>query len=175
MQVNPEDIKNKKFSSSFKGYNRGEVKEFISSIAQVLEELMEKNRQLSEQIIKLQQKLNNYQSKERQINTLLTSTREKANTLLKQSEEKATFIIKEAEIKAKKMQEEEERKLEKLKDEAKRLSHQKKIFLSKFKTLLRSQIELLKFYEEDSSLKGSNTPLPFSLSNSIKEVSLEED
>lgn len=176
MEVNPAHIKNKKFSSSFKGFNKKEVKNFITHIAKALEELLEKNKRLSEQVGELKRKVDEYQSKKEKLDNLLVSARKKADRLVKDSQDKAEFTIKEAEVKARKMQEEENKKLKTLKTEVERLSHQKKLFLSKFRTLLRSQVELLKFYGEQDSPSENSTTSPASLlPDSVKKIIFEED
>jgi len=176
MSINPFYIKNKRFSSSLKGYNKKEVEEFLSSIARVFEELLEKNKNLSEKVLELQKKIDEQKTKNEQIEKILSFAKKKADALIKESKERASFTVKEAEIKAQRIREEEEKKLERIKNEIERLSNQKRLFLSKFKALLRSQVELLKFYEEEGTSSEYPSHPPFlSFLGKIKKVSFEEE
>ena len=172
--MHPSDIKDREFPLALRGYSKKEVKEFLRRTAKILEELLKKNKELSEKRVELQRKLDDYQSKKDQLDELLASAQQKANLLIKQSEEKAHLTIGEAEAMAKKIHQEKDKKLESLQIEIEKLSNRKKLFLSKFRTFLHSQVELLKFYEEDTS-EDSAGPLPSPIFGSVKKVTFEED
>jgi len=176
MKIDLIDIKNKEFSGTLRGYNKKEVKEFLEGLAKIFQELLEENRQSSEKIRILQKKINDYQLEKSQLDNLLTSTQEEADRLIKQSQEKADFIMKEAQIKIKQIQENERKKLENIKTEIEKLFDKKKFFLKKFKDLLQSQQELLKFHEEEeTSSKNSGNSLSFPIFDSVKKVIFNED
>ncbi|RLE10268.1 hypothetical protein DRJ04_09325 [Candidatus Aerophobetes bacterium] len=175
MEINISDIRNKEFSSALRGYNKKEVREFLHALAGVVEELSSKNKQLSEEVAKFQKRLTDYQLKKEELDKLLILAQKKAEMLLKQSEEKAHFTLREAQIKVKKIQEEENKKIEALQREVKRLSNQKSLLLRKIKAFLRSQEELLKFYEEEKDIPEENSFRPLSSPPSRKKIILEED
>lgn len=176
MKINLADIENKEFSVTLRGYNKKEVKEFLEGLVKIFQELLEENRQFSEKILSLQKKINDHQSKKSQLDNLITSAQKEADRIIKQSQEKANFIIKETLVETKQIQEKERKKLENIKIEIEKLSNKKKLFLKKFKDLLRSQQDLLKFYEEEEiSSQNSGSPLSFSIFDSVKKVIFEED
>jgi len=182
MKITPSYIQKKEFPPALRGYSKTEVRSFLNTIATVYEELLWKNKRLSEKVEVLERKLREYQSKEGEIESLLTSARKNASKIAQESQEKAQFTIKEAEIKATRIVEEGKRKLDEIKREIEKLSAQKRIFLAKFKALLRSQTQLLEFYEEETSLSHASdstssisSPLPSPFSSTIKKIIFEED
>ena len=172
MKITPSIIRGKKFSSSLRGYNKSEVQNFLNLLADLCENLVQKNKKLSEENKKLEKELEKYRSREKILRN--------ADNILQESREKAKLIVKEAEIKAEKIIEMSNRKLADLKQEIKRLSAQKKLFLTKLKSLLRSHEELLKFYEEgdlspDKSSPPPPSPLLYKIPSSKKKILFEED
>lgn len=176
MKMNPSDIQHKEFSLALRGYNKKEVRNFLSVISRAYQELLQKNRKLSEKLNILERKLQEYQSREKNIENTLISAQGSASQIIQQSQEKASITIKEAEIKAKKIIEEGRGELNKIKKEMERLSTQKRNFIIRLKELLTYQQELLQFYEEDTSKTNDSTPpLPSSFFSSGKKIVLEED
>ncbi|GAI56462.1 unnamed protein product [marine sediment metagenome] len=87
-----------------------------------------------------------------------------AGLITESSQERAKLIIEEAESKAKRMAEKSEEKIEKLKEEIAKLEGQKKLFLTKLRSLIAAHSELLDFYEEPAAEKKTKeNPPPFSL------------
>jgi hypothetical protein len=104
----------------------------------------------------------------------------------KTARERANLITKEAELKADKTIKENEAKLEKLREEIIRLGSQKRLLLTKLRSIIETHSELLNFYEDESTEEvitkkkkrslSSETPLPHRSANSDEEgIVLEEE
>lgn len=149
MEITPEIIRGKEFSTSFRGYNCREIDKFLEYLAGAYEKLWEENRRLSREVKDLQERLNKYHSRKEELEVALITVQRSARLIDESSRERAKLIIEEAESRARKIKEKEEEKLEKLREELFKLNQQKKLFLTKIKSLLQAHAELLNFYEED--------------------------
>jgi len=167
------------FKLSLRGYNRQEVNEFLIKIKENYQELFEKNRTLSEEVESLKKELKKYKEKESRIEEALISAQRSAQLISESSSERAKLIVKEAELKAKKIIENGEKEYNRLKEEITNLSRQRKLFLTKLKSLIKAHSELLEFYEEklpeENTKKEVKLPPPSSADNNIEGITFEEE
>ncbi|TET64209.1 DivIVA domain-containing protein [Candidatus Aerophobetes bacterium] len=149
MKIDPSEIEIPKFRLSLKGYNHREVDEFIMRLREDYQEIVHQNNVLTEEINELKEQIKGYTSKKERLEDALISAQKSAQLISENSQEQAKLIVKEAEIKAKTILEEGEKKLQELRNEIASLSEQKRLFLTKLKSLITSHSELLNFYEEE--------------------------
>jgi len=149
MKIDPSEIEIPKFRLSLKGYNHREVDEFIMRLREEYQEIVHQNNVLTEEINELKEQIKGYTSKKERLEDALISAQKSAQLISENSQEQAKLIVKEAEIKAKTILEEGEKKLQELRNEIANLSEQKRLFLTKLKSLITSHSELLNFYEEE--------------------------
>jgi len=180
--IEPSSINKKEFSLALKGYNRKEVRDFLETVTSSYKKLWIENQKLTEKVKILQEKLKVYQLKDKDIDNLISIARENANKIVEEGQEKADFIIKQAEIKANRIVEEGKKKFEQIKKEVDKLCSQKKNLITRLKNLLDSQMEILKFYEEETPSSSNNrkttsffslSPLPSS--NEFKKIVFEDE
>jgi cell division initiation protein len=185
MSIDPFEIEKKKFELSFRGYNQGEVNEFLGQIKKDYEQLLRRNKALSEELDQAKKDLEKYNSREEKLEEALISAQRSARLITESSQERAKLIVEEAELKAKKRLEKSEEKVGKLKEEIAKLEGQKKLFLTKLRSLITAHSELLDFYEEPAAEKkkkeGAPQPLakenppPFSFQETSQEGILFEE
>ncbi|MEA3485706.1 MAG: DivIVA domain-containing protein [Candidatus Aerophobetes bacterium] len=180
-------ISQKKFKKSFRGYNRDKVDEFLAEVAKDYKKLLEENRTLSEEVKKLKREIEDYHSQQEKLKETLISVQKSTQLIEKTARERANLIIKEAKLKADKTIKENETKLEKLREEIIHLGSQKRLLLSKLRSIIETHSELLKFYEDESTEEiiipkkkkqslSSKTPLPHSSAKNDEErIVLEEE
>jgi len=149
MKTDPSEIEIPKFRLSLKGYNQREVDQFIAKLREGYQEIVHQNNILTEEINKLTEEIKGYTSKKQRLEDALISAQRSAQLISENSQEQAKLIVKDAEIKAKKILEEGEKKLQELRNEIANLNEQKRLFLTKLKSLITSHSELLDFYEEE--------------------------
>ncbi|MFQ6067676.1 MAG: DivIVA domain-containing protein [bacterium] len=185
MAIDPSEIERKKFELSFRGYNQGEVNEFLRQIKKDYEELLKRNEALLEELDQAKKELEKYNSREEKLEEALVSAQRSARLITESSQERAKLILEEAELKAKRTLDKSEQKLGKLKEEIAKLEGQKKLFLTKLRSLITAHSELLNFYEEPAAEKKTKketrepspkeTPLPFSSPETSQQGILFED
>ena len=149
MNMDSSHIEIPKFKFSLRGYNQREVDQFLTKLRRDYQEIAHQNEVLGEEVKQLREEIKEYTSKKARLEDALISAQKSAQLISESSQEQAKLTIKDAEIKANKILEEGERRLEKLKNEIVNLNEQKRLFLIKLKSLIKSHSELLDFYEEE--------------------------
>ncbi|TET43627.1 DivIVA domain-containing protein [Candidatus Aerophobetes bacterium] len=149
MNIDSSPIEIPKFKVSLRGYNQREVDQFLTKLRRDYQEIVHQNEVLGEEVKQLREEIKEYTSKKARLEDALISAQKSAQLISENSQEQAKLTIKDAEIKAHKILEEGERRLEKLRNELVSLNEQKRLFLTKLKSLIKSHSELLDFYEEE--------------------------
>ena len=149
MNIDFSQVEIPKFKLSLKGYNQREVDQFLTKVRKDYEEIVHQNEVLTEEVRQLREEIKEYTSKKGRLEEALISAQRSAQLISESSQEQAKLIIKDAEIKATRIVEEGERRLDKLRNEIVNLNEQKRLFLTKLKSLIKSHSELLDFYEEE--------------------------
>lgn len=149
MNMDSSHIEIPKFKLSLRGYNPREVDQFLTKLNRDYQEIVHQNEVLGEEVKQLREEIKEYTSKKARLEDALISAQKSAQLISENSQEQAKLTIKDAEIKAHKILEEGERRLEKLRNELVSLNEQKRLFLTKLKSLIKSHSELLDFYEEE--------------------------
>jgi len=153
MNMDSSHIEIPKFKVSLRGYNQREVDQFLTKLRRDYQEIVHQNEVLGEEVKQLREEIKEYTSKKARLEDALISAQKSAQLISENSQEQAKLTIKDAEIKAHKILEEGERRLEKLRNELVSLNEQKRLFLTKLKSLIKSHSELLDFYEEEPPKK----------------------
>jgi cell division initiation protein len=156
MELEPSQIEKKEFGLSLRGYNQKEVDQFLIEVGN--RELVEEKKALLEELENSKKERELYLSKEKRIEEALISAQRSAQLISESSQERAKLIIKEAEIRAKEVVKKDEEKLKSLGDEIEKLERQKRLFIVKLKSLIKTHFELLNFYEEESSEEKIEKP-----------------
>ena len=158
MELEPSQIEKKEFGLSLRGYNQKEVDQFLIEVGKNYRELIEERRVLLGELEKLKKERELHFSKEKRIEEALISAQRSAELINESSQERAKLIVKEAEIKAKEVVKKDEEKLKRLGDEIEKLERQKRLFITKLKSVIETHSELLNFYEEESKEEKTETP-----------------
>ena len=153
MKLTPLDIKKQEFGKSFRGYDKMEVSAFLEIVSEEFEELLNLNNNLQEKIKELESSVANYEKlEEAWKNTLLTvehAMEKVKKSALKESE----LILKEAEIQKEKILSEAQAEIFSLDKEIAQLKNLKQEFITKLKTFLESQSNLLENLSSDKRLE----------------------
>ena len=154
-QLTPMDIRHRTFVKAFKGYSRDEVDSFVDEVASAFEETIKEKEVFAARSNELAASLDRYEQIEKTMQDMLLHAQSTADATKQQAERDAVIIIKEAEFRAESIKKEAENDLEELRKSIIVLREQKKTFLIKFRTLIKSQIEMLQLLEtgEMSALK----------------------
>ncbi len=101
--LTPIDISNMEFSKATFGYNKGEVEEFVETVAAEYEKLYKENIEYKDKINIMNEAIKNYKGMEDALKNTLMFAQNTAEDVKKNAKEKAEITIAEAKAQAEKM------------------------------------------------------------------------
>ena len=147
MGLTPADIKNWEFGKAFRGYQVGEVDEFVALVLETLENFVREREKYKQEIENLQDKLNKWESKQEEVKKIIRKARQEAAQIRTEARVGAQRIIDDAERKANKQKEKLKLYIGKSKGELYELHTLKNSFKRKLFMLLENQKKLLEEFE----------------------------
>ncbi len=151
--MTPLDMENKRFKKKFFGYNELEVEEFLSEIIENYEKLYKENIEFKEKNSILNENLKHYKSIEETLRNTLISAQGTGEDIKKNAYEKADNTIKEAEIRAGQIVAETNQEITRLAYKYEELKRNYNVFKNKLESICKTQLEILKDIESESSEK----------------------
>jgi cell division initiation protein len=142
-KITAQDVRHQEFSAKMRGYDKAEVEEYLSIVADVLEKEASEKAELKERIALLQKQLDNFRNLEDTLKNTLIRTQESLDDAKKTAEREGELIIREAQVKADRMIKERREKLNKLETNFELLRSKWNEYFVKFRSLLNSHLEIL--------------------------------
>lgn len=112
--LEPEKIKNKRFSTVKNGLNPSEVTSYIAELAEEIDRLQKENAESEEKLMKLVEKINEYRDDEDAIKSAMIHAQKESNKLINDAKAKARDMIESAKTEQIRLQEMNAAELEKL-------------------------------------------------------------
>lgn len=167
MTVTADDINNKNFDTKMRGFNQSEVKEYLQEVAQTVQDLTEKNRELSEMVKANEEKLKYFTDLKDSLNKSIlvaqeatdkvkNNAKKEAEITVREAQKQATDIVSEANEKANSVIEECTNSTRKLTTETNDLKKQTRIFRQRLQVMLESQLEVVKSSDWDELLTNTD-------------------
>jgi cell division initiation protein len=100
MKVTPLDLRQQRFQTVMRGYDRGEVQAFLLEVSDDYENALRENERLRQEVAKLDAVLSEHRGQERNLRNTLLSAQKMADEVKEQEDKQAVVIIKEAEGRA---------------------------------------------------------------------------
>jgi len=147
--LTPLDIEKKVYSKSINGYNKREVEEFNFKVAEELERLLKENEELVEKLKNTRDELNKFNRIEKNIREALVTAQRTSEEIIKNSNIKADIIIEKAEKKAMDIIDNANDEVIRVKREYEEAKKEYLVFKTRFKTLLKTQLETIDILEEE--------------------------
>jgi len=149
--LTPMEIRRHAFRKGFKGYDVDEVNHFVETMAARLEEVLGEKEGLSSELKELRTRLEKYEKLEQTLQDMLLHSQKTVEEAKTHAERQASLVIREAEVRASEIKKNAEHDLEELKKSIYVLKDQKRMFLLKFRTLVKSQTDMLMLLESDDA------------------------
>lgn len=167
MTMSADDINNKTFDTKMRGYNQSEVKDFLNQVAETVQSLNEKNRELTEMVKANEEKLKYFTDLKDSLNKSIlvaqeaadkvkNNAKKEAEIMVREAQKQATDIVSEANEKANAVVEESTNSTRKLITETNDLKKQTRIFRQRLQVMLESQLEVVKSNDWDELLANSD-------------------
>lgn len=137
MQLTPNEMRNHKFSSSMRGYNKAEIEAFVESAAAALEEARARILQLTEEKESLEGRFEELKRLEETIKMAVIEAQKNAQQIVANANKEAELIVSKAKHNRDKAIDEKYQKMAELEARIKEIEYTKKSFY----TTLRSEIE----------------------------------
>lgn len=139
--ITPLEIQNKQFGKKIRGYDEGEVDDFLDRLTEDYENLYRENANLKDRLRVLEDKLQHFSDMEASLQNALIMAQNTAEEATKNAQEKGRLIIEQAEEEAKRVIEKSHKKVEDIENQYQEMKRQMYIFRTRFKTLLEAQLE----------------------------------
>ncbi|MGN0180042.1 MAG: DivIVA domain-containing protein [Monoglobaceae bacterium] len=152
--VTPQDIAEKGFRISFRGYNTEEVDDFLQEIYNSYIEIYEANQKLNETTGRLSDAVGQYKSMEDTLNDALNIAGRSADEIEESAHSKAAEIIKNAELAASSIIAGAEQKISAEEYRLENIKREIETYKSKVLELLNAQLCVLNEYPESASLNN---------------------
>jgi len=149
MAINPKEIRRQTFKKSFNGYDREEVRGFLEMVSNEVMEQLHKKEGEDERISRLEFELERYKTLEKTLQETLFKAQQSQEESKAHSEREADILLREAEIKADALIAEAKKEVQTQRQDIHVLKDQKKTFIIKFRSLIKSQLEMLNILETD--------------------------
>ncbi len=152
MPLTPLDIHNKEFGKSFRGYDEDEVNEFLDQVIKDYELVIRDKKQLEEQMLDMKERLKHFSTIEETLNKSILIAQEAAEDVKGNAQKEAKLIIKEAEKNADRIINEALIKSRKVTIEFEELKKQSKVFRTRLRMAIETQLEMLSHEDWDHIL-----------------------
>lgn len=141
--LTPLDIHNKEFGHSFRGYNEGEVDEFLDDIVKNYEALYRENAELKDSVERIESKLEQYKKMEETLHNTLIVAQETAEEVKLNARKEADLLIKEAELRGQRAIEEANKEVQRIREEFEKIQKEMNLYRTRLRTIITSQLELI--------------------------------
>ena len=139
MKLTPMDVRHQEFTRHLTGgYNRREVKEFLDSAANMLEELTRENTGLKEELLARDRQIEELRQGEQDLKRAVVGAERIGKELKANAEREAQLIVREAEATRDRMVRDALQKVRDINQELDKLGNDRALFISQFKALLRA-------------------------------------
>ncbi|MBT9135056.1 MAG: Septum site-determining protein DivIVA [Firmicutes bacterium] len=143
MPLKPQDISNKEFKRTLRGYNVEEVDVFLEQLTRDYEANLRELALQREQVQKVEDKLSHYYKLEQTLHGALMVAQETAEEVKNSARKESQLIVKEAEVRAERLVEEAISKARKMATEYTEVQKQAEIFRGRLRALLQAQLEMI--------------------------------
>lgn len=144
--ITPQDIAEKEFRMSFRGYNTEDVDNFLQEVYDCFDEIYNSNQDLKEKTGRLSDAVGQYKSMEDTLNNALNIAGKSADEIEDCANEKAAQIIRNAEITAQSIIAGAEQKIRAEEYRLENIKRETELYKEKIIQLLNAQLSLLDGY-----------------------------
>jgi cell division initiation protein len=100
MKVTPLDLRQQRFNTVMRGYDRGEVTAFLSEVADDYEQALRETERLRQELAKVEAVLTEHRGQERNLRNTLLTAQKLADEIRENAQQEAGRILREAEGRA---------------------------------------------------------------------------
>lgn len=139
----------KKFGTSFSGYNKQEVNNFVRDVTKEYENMLQNLKARDQEIEALKQKLIQYQNMETTLNRALLVAEDASSQIKRMARDESKGIVEDAKRNASRIVNEALMRATKMQEEAENLKRRIIVFKRKFRQAIELELENIEEINED--------------------------
>ncbi|SMC26887.1 cell division initiation protein [Desulfacinum hydrothermale DSM 13146] len=156
MDWTPLDIENKRFRTSWRGYDKREVELFLHQLAEDLHRLQLDRKELEKELHQLRKENAEHRDREKAIRNVLFNAQKATEQIKANAEKEAKLIIADAELKAEKILQTAHQRLAQLHEDIHELKRQRTQLETKLRSTIETYRQLLDMEKEDGDAELEN-------------------
>lgn len=146
--LTPQDIENKVFKRSFRGYDIEDVESFLQEIGDSYEKLYKENLVANDRIAMLSDAVRQYKSMEDTLQSALSTAERDGEDVKKNAQTRAEGILKDAQSQAEQLINHSEQEVARVTYQYEQMKRSVEVFRAKVVSLLHAQLDIIKDYSE---------------------------
>jgi len=151
MKVTPLDLRQQRFQTVMRGYDRGEVQAFLLEVADDYENALRDNDKLRQDVAKLDAVLGEHRGQERNLRNTLLTAQKLADEIKEHAQNEAAIIMREAEGRADLLLQKAQTRLEDVQREIDGLRMKRKEVENDIEALIRTLNTTLEFIRDQDA------------------------
>ena len=151
MKVTPLDLRQQRFQTVMRGYDRGEVQAFLLEAADDYENALRENDKLRQDVAKLDAVLGEHRGQERNLRNTLLTAQKLADEVKEQAQSQAGLIVREAEGRADLLLQKAQTRLEDVQREIDGLRMKRREVENDIEALVRTLTTTLEFIRDQDT------------------------
>jgi cell division initiation protein len=151
MKVTPLDLRQQRFGTVMRGYDRGEVQAFLLEVADDYENALRDNDKLRQDVTKLEAVLGEHRGQERNLRNTLLTAQKHADEVREHAQTEAGLIIREAEGQRDLILQKAQARLEDVQREIDALRHKRREVEVDIESLVKTLNSTLEFIREQDA------------------------
>jgi len=148
MNITPLDIEGHTFGRKIRGFDRDEVRAFLSLVAEEYEKLIVESNQLKDEMGKMQSILDEHRQREKILRDTLYTAQQVSEDMKEQARREGRVVLQEAQIKADRLLDHASSRAGDLEATIGELRLEKETYLRRVRTLLEHHQKLLDLHEQ---------------------------
>ncbi len=141
--ITPNEIAGKRFDKGISGYKQEAVDNYLVTVAQQMQDLIEEKNDLEQKIEILAEKLEEYRSDEDNLRIALLSAQKLGDSVIREAKSKAEMIMRDSTLKTEKMIDNAKKQIEKEQITLLKLQKEVTTFRSKLMNLYKGHLEMI--------------------------------
>jgi cell division initiation protein len=151
MKVTPLDLRQQRFQTVMRGYDRGEVQAFLLEAADDYENALRENDKLHQEVAKLDAVLGEHRGQERNLRNTLLTAQKLADEIREHAQAEAALIVREAEGRADLLLQKSQARLEDVQREIDGLRMKRREVENEVEALIRTLGSTLEFIRDQDA------------------------
>ena len=159
MKVTPLDLRQQRFQTVMRGYDRGEVNAFLAEAAEDYETSQRENDRLRQELAKAEAVLNEHRGQEKNLSSTLMTAQRLADEIREHAQQEAARIIREAEGRADLVLQKSQTRLGDVQREIDSLRLKRKDVETSLEGIISTLYNTIEFVREQDSKQGDDKVL----------------